>query len=120
MRNAGKSGNFGGGALGIAARHNDFAVRVLPANAPNSSPGVLFGRRGYCAGVQNDVLGPARGVSPLHPMVPELPFNRGAVRLSGAATEIFYVKAGHATILAYIHLAVRKQSGPSATRIEVS
>jgi len=93
MRNAGKSGDFTGRTLGIASSYNDFAVRVLPANAPNSSPGVLFGRRGYRAGVQNDVLGPARGVGALQPLVPELPFNRRPVCLSGPATEILDKKA---------------------------
>jgi hypothetical protein len=34
----------------------------------------------------------------------ELPLDGSPVRLGGAATEIFYVKAGHGTILAYMHL----------------
>jgi len=34
---------------------------------------------------------------------PELLLNSGAVRLGGAAPEIFYIKACHGTILAYIH-----------------
>jgi hypothetical protein len=39
--------------------------------------------------------------------LPELLFNGGAVGLGRTAAEIFYVKAGHATILAYIHLGMR-------------
>lgn len=41
-------------------------------------------------------------VGPSEALFPKLLFNGGAVRLSSAATEIFYVKARHATILTYV------------------
>ena len=41
----------------------------------------------------------------------ELMFDGGPVGLSGAASEIFYVKAGHRTILAYIHLRMSWATG---------
>ena len=113
MRNAGERRNFGGGALSITARHNDFAVGILPADAPNRRPRVLFCRGSHRASVQDNVLCPSRRLCPEQSQLPKLPFNCGAVRLSSPAAEIFYVKAGHASILAYIHLRMRGGRAPA-------
>src|SRR5581483_6609457 len=100
---------FLGGSLGIAAGHNDFALRVLPPNSSDGSPSVLFGGGRNRTCIQNDKLGLLGGFSSGQPTVPKLLLDSSAVGLSGPTAEIFYVKAGHAPILAYIHLRCGRQ-----------
>ena len=104
MRNAGQCRDLIGRALGIAAGHNDFAVGVLPPDAANGRAGVLFGGGSDCAGVQDHDVGVGRGLGSVQALRPKLLLYSSAVGLSGPTAEIFYVKAGHAPILAYIHL----------------
>ena len=104
MRNARKRGHILRGTLGIAASHNDFAVGINSADAANGGAGVLFSGRGYCTGIKYYVISPGGARRALQSALPELLLYSCAVSLSRAATEIFYVKAGHAPILAYIQL----------------
>lgn len=104
MRHARQGRDFLGGSLGIAAGQNDFALRVPPPDSPDGSPGVLFGGGRDRTRIQNDKLGLLGSFSSGQPPIPKLLLNSSAVGLSGPTAEIFYVKAGHAPILAYIHL----------------
>ena len=98
-----------GGSLGIAASDNDFAVRILTADASDSRSRVLFGGGGYGTGVQDYVVSGVGSVCAGQSSFPELLLDGGTVRLSSPASEIFYVKGGHAPILAYIYLPMRMQ-----------
>lgn len=104
MRNTREGRDFSRRALGVAAGHNNFAVWVLAPDATNGGPGVLFGGRGNGAGVQDHKVGTGWGFGSIQALLPELLLYSGTVGLSGPTAEIFYVKAGHAPILAYIHL----------------
>ena len=94
--------DFGGRALSITPGHNDFAAGILPANPPDSGTGVLFRGSSNRAGVQDYVAGNIAIGRPIQPQRPKLLLNGSTVGLGGPATEIFYVKAGHGTILAYV------------------
>ena len=107
LRNTGECRDLFGCALGVTSRDNDLTIGIIAANAANGRAGVLFGGGGNRASVKDDPLGLPGGIGPLQAMLPELSLNGGTVRLSGPTAEIFYVKAGHATILAYIHLRMR-------------
>jgi hypothetical protein len=102
LRNASKSSDLSGGALGIAAGDNDLAVRVTAPDAANGGPGVLFGGGSYCAGIKDYVISSGRGIGAAESQISKLLLDRSPVGLGGAAAEIFYVKAGHRTILAYV------------------
>lgn len=112
MRDAGQCRDLFGRALSVTSRDNDLTIGIVTANAANGSAGILFGGGGNRTGIENDPLGLSRGIGPLHALIHELTLNGGTVRLSGPAAEIFYVKAGHATILAYIHLRMRNPLDP--------
>ena len=87
-------------ALRITAGHDDPAIGILAANASNGRPGILVGSRGDGTGIQNYDLGFERPGSADRAVVAKLPLDRGAVCLGGTASEVFYVKAGHGSILA--------------------
>ena len=108
LRNARKSSDFTRCALGIASRDNDFAIWVTAPDAANSGAGVLFSGGSYCAGIKDYVISSSRGAGTVQSPIPELPLDGRPVGLGGAATEIFYVKAGHAHILAYIQHSLRE------------
>ena len=95
-------GDFSGYALGIAASHNDFATGILPPDPPDHGAGVLFRRSSNRAGVQNHVAGGVPVGRSIQPQSPKLLLDGGPIGLGCAAAEIFYVKAGHRTILAYV------------------
>lgn len=53
-------------------------------------------------------------------LFPKLFFHGGAVRLSSTATEIFYVKAGHGTILTYVDRRIlRRARAGRSSKLEV-
>jgi len=108
VRNARKGRHLTRGTLGIAARDNDFAVGIATPDAPYGRTGVLFGGSSYCAGIKDYVISPSRGGGAVQPGIPELLLDGRPVGLGRAATEIFYVKAGHAHILAYIQHSLRE------------
>ena len=91
-----------GNALGVAAGNYYFAPGIVAPNASNCGPGVLFGGSCYSAGIEHYELCASRTLCPGEALFPKLLFDRRAVRLSSSTTEIFYVKAGHPTILAYV------------------
>ena len=96
----GQGREFFGGTLGIAPRHNDAGFRILALDPANGGAGILIGCGSHSARVQNhDRSLRGRGCAG-KPALLELAFEGGAIRLRGAATEVFYVKSGHVTMLA--------------------
>ena len=84
-----------------------------PGMAANSSgarwdggAGVLVGRGGYCASVENHDFRVNCGDGAFKALILKLAFDRGAVGLGGAAPKILYVKTRHHTIVA-AHLGIR-------------
>jgi hypothetical protein len=114
LRDAGKGSDLMGSALGIAARDQDLAIRVAAQDAANRSTGVLFRGSSYCAGIKDYVISSGGSRGALQPTISELLLDGSPIGLGGAATEIFYVKAGHAPILAYIQLSLRETPGHGA------
>ena len=95
-----EGGNFIGSTLRIAACHDDPGPGILAANATDRGACVLVGSRGYGAGVEHDDFCLSGFGSAIQSSLPELAFDGRAVRLSGAASEIFHVEGGQAFILA--------------------
>lgn len=91
-------------ALGVASGNYYLAVGVFATNAADGGPGILFGGGGDGAGVQHHELSSTAPVGAIETAVAELLLNGGTVGLGGPAAEIFDVKAGHGTILAYARL----------------
>ena len=105
LGNARQGSDLSRGALCVAARNYYFASGIFAPDAANARPGILFSRGSDGAGVQHYELCIFAG-SAVETLVQELPLNCCAIGLSCAAPEIFYVKAGHRTILAYVHLSM--------------
>src|SRR6266852_3967845 len=98
---AGQCSNFTGSALGVAAGNYYLAGGIFATDTADGGTGVLFGGSCDGAGVQHHELSGSGAAGSIQPPVAELLFDGGAVCLGGAAAEIFDVKAGHRTILAY-------------------
>ncbi len=96
---AGQGCNFLGRALRITTGHNYFAIRIFPMDAANGRPCVLVRGRSHGAGVQHHQFGGRCQVGTLQPLGAELLLNGRAIRLGGAAAEIFHVEAGHTSIV---------------------
>ena len=96
--------DFDGRPLRIAPSNYYFAGRVLALDTPDCRPCILFCGSRYRAGVKDHELcgGTFRGT--IKPLLLKLSLDGSPVSLGGPAAEIFYVKAGHRTILAYIRL----------------
>ena len=109
LRDAGQQCDLLGRTLGVTSRHNDFAAWIVPLDAANSRARVLFGSSSNCAGIKHYVISLGCDLGAVHAAVAKLLLDSRSIRLSRAATEIFYVKTGHAPILAYIHLRCGKQ-----------
>lgn len=103
-RHAGEVGNFLRGALGIAAGNYYLAFGIFPADSANRGTSVLFSGSRYSTGIKHHEPRPVGVVGLVDSELPKLLLNRGSIGLCCAATEIFYVKAGHGTILAYVQL----------------
>src|SRR5262249_35593898 len=99
-----QGGNFLRSSLRVTACDDDSAASIRAPNAANCRPRFLFGGGGHGAGIHYHPVGLAGFSSTIEPSLPELLLHGSPVRLRGAAPEIFYVKPGHRTILAYIHL----------------
>jgi hypothetical protein len=97
---AGQSGHFFRSALRIASGNNDLSLRILSMDAAHRRARILIGGSGYGAGVEDNDSGCVRSRGPVKSQLTELTLYGGAVRLGGAAAEIFYVESGHEAILA--------------------
>ena len=92
---AGQCRNLIGRTLRVAPGDHDARVRILAANSPDRSTGVLIRPGGHCAGIQ-DYYGSVRGAgSAGESALFELPFHGGAIGLRRATSKIFYIKSGH-------------------------
>jgi len=101
MRDTAQGSDFLGSALRIAAGDDDAGLGILALNAADGGAGILISGRGHCAGIEYDDRGLARGGGARKAEFLELTFERGAVGLGGAATEVFYVISGHISMLAH-------------------
>jgi len=69
-------------------------------NAADRGAGILVGGGGYGAGVEDNDSGLGGFVGAVQALLPELALDGCAVRLGGAASEIFHVEGSQASILA--------------------
>jgi len=92
---AGESGEFFGGALGVAAGDDYAGVGILGVDSADGVAGLGVGGGGYCAGVENDDGGVSGIFGGNIAAVPELAFQSGAIGLGGAAAELLDVEGGH-------------------------
>ena len=106
LRNAGQGRDLAGGALSVTTRNYYLATGILAADAPDAGSGILLSRSSDSAGVKHHELCISTGPGPFESLIEELSFNCGTLSLGGAASEILYVKTGHRTILAYVHLSM--------------
>ena len=102
--------------LRVAAGNYYFASGILAAYPADGGASVLLGGSCYSTGIKHHK---ARALGMFGPS--EAPFAKlllygRTVRLSGSATEIFYVKTWHFTILAYVDRSILTQPSPNRTR----
>src|SRR5579864_5548318 len=90
--------------LRVTSGNHDFAARILAPDAPDGRTSVLFGGGSNRTGVKNQPFSGRWVTSAFQTSFPELLLDGRTIGLSRSATEIFYVKACHGTILAYIHV----------------
>ena len=109
--------NFHRHALRVASGHKDFAAGVLPADSADCGTRILFRGSSHCAGIQDNVTGVVPTGRPVYARCQKLLFYGGAVGLRGTATEIFYVKTRHRTILADEHSRRFAAGSSRASRI---
>ena len=91
--------NFFRGALGIASRHHNPCLRILPAYPPDGGARILIGGGRDRARIQYDDFR-VSGRCAAESARGELAFQSGSVGLGGATSEILYVVAGHISMLA--------------------
>jgi hypothetical protein len=95
---AGERRDFLGSALGVASGDDNFRERVLTLYAADGGARVLIGGVRDRARIQNHEVG-LRGGYTGQAAAFELTFERDAVGLGGAASEVFDVEGGHGTVL---------------------
>jgi catechol 2,3-dioxygenase-like lactoylglutathione lyase family enzyme len=91
---AGQGRDFFRGTLGVASGDDDLGVGILALHAADGGAGVLVGGGCYRARVEDDHVCIGGG-SPGQPALLELALQGSAIRLGGAAAEVFYMKGGH-------------------------
>src|SRR5260221_6306423 len=94
-RDAGESGQFFGGALGVTAGDENFGGGILRVDFANGIAGLRVGGGCDGAGVDDDELGGLRRSRGCAAAVQELALDGSAVGLGGAAGELFDVESGH-------------------------
>ncbi len=107
------------GALGVAAGDYNPRFRILATHSPDGSTCVLIGRGRDRAGVQNDDRRVLRILRASQAALFELALQCGAIGLRRSATEVFYVIAGHMSMLSQRELrGLRRERQPvSQTRL---
>jgi len=96
---AGQGGDFRGSTLSVTSGDDDFSQRILALHAADGGAGILIGGMRNRAGVQDYEVGVGRGGAGQAAGF-ELAFERGAVGLGGAASEIFDVVSAHGIMVA--------------------
>ena len=117
-RDAGESGDFFRGALGVAAGDDDFCIWIGGMEFADSVAGLRVGGSGNGAAVDNDEIGGRGGMRQGTAAVEQLAFDRGPIGLGGAASELFDVKGGHGrdslpfTVCGGQFFAAEEKAGP--------
>src|SRR5690349_16170382 len=89
-----QSGDFFRGALRVTSCDNDSGFRILAADSADRGAGVLIGARSHGAGVEDYDGSVRRTGGARESALFELPFEGGAIGLSGSAAEVFYKESG--------------------------
>ena len=93
---AGESGEFFGGALGVTAGDDDFGGGFGGVEFADGVAGLGVGGGGDGTGVEDDDVGSVGRGGQTAATVEELALDGGAVSLGGAAAELLDVEGGHA------------------------
>ncbi len=93
--NAGETGDFFRGALGVATGDNDASGRIHRVNLADGVASLSVGGGGDGAGIENDDVGRRAIGRDGAALVAQLALDGGAIGLCGAAAELFDVKGGH-------------------------
>src|SRR5580658_826967 len=91
---AGQGSDFFRSTLGVASGDDDPGVGILALHAANRGTGILVGGGCHGTGVEDDHVGIGGGGA-IQPALLELALQGSAIRLGGAAAEIFYTEGGH-------------------------
>src|SRR5579862_2873021 len=108
LRDAGKSREFLGGALGVATGNHDAGLWILAMDAADGGARILIGGCRHGAGIQDDHFGLIERRGAFQAALFELALDGGAVGLGRAAAKILYVVTCHRTIVAALS---RQSSG---------
>jgi len=92
---AGKRGQFFGGALGVAPSDNEADGGVGGVKLANGVAGLRVGGGGYRAGVEDDDVGGTERRGGGVTGVEQLALDGGAIGLRGAAAELFDKEGRH-------------------------
>lgn len=107
LGDAGKSGEFLGGTLGVASGDHDLRVRVFAMDAADGGTRVLVSRCSDGTGVEHDYFGASDLVGALESALLELTFDGSTIGLGGPTSEILDVEGGHIPILTVHGTALR-------------
>jgi hypothetical protein len=92
-------GKFLGSALRVTSGHQYAAIRIHPLQPAYRCSRVFVRVCSHGTGIQYDNSGVDGRRGALQSSIEELPFQRRAIRLCGAAAKILYVEADHTPIL---------------------
>ena len=109
-RNAGESGNFFGGALGITTRYEDSRGWIGGVDFADGVTGLGVSGGGDGAGVKNDDVGCGRIGRNNATLFAQLPLDGRAVGLGGTAAELLDKKSAHGRTMPGFYLNIRGQS----------
>lgn|SRR5580692_3326061 len=90
----GQGCDFFRSTLGVASGDDDPGVGILALHAANRGTGILVGGGCHRTSVEDDHVGIGGGGA-VQPALLELALQGSAIRLGGAAAEIFYTEGGH-------------------------
>jgi hypothetical protein len=98
VEDTGKSGQFFGGPLGVAAGGDDFSCGICGVKFANGVAGLRIRGRGDSASVDDDDVSTVRSGREIVALSTELALDRCGVGLCGAAAELFDVKRRHGCV----------------------
>jgi hypothetical protein len=92
---AGQCRNFLRRTLRVTSGNDDSRIRILPTNPADCGARILVRAIGDCTGIQDYDGSFRRAGSARESAFFKLAFQSGAIRLGGAASEIFHKECGH-------------------------
>ena len=113
---AGKSGEFFGGTLGVAAGDNDASRGIGGVEFADGVAGLRVGGGGDGAGVEDDDVGDGRVRGKGKALLAELALDGGAVGLRGAAAELLDKESAHRRNSGHPYLIIREASSAEGLR----